>query len=947
MTEEAIFQAALARADAAERAAFLDEACSGKPALRQRVEALLRSHAAADSFLDVPALVRQANADSEPSRTTVPPAGAKADEEPLAFLAPGSEPGSLGRLDHYEVLELVGRGGMGLVFKARDTRLQRIVAIKVLAALAASGTARQRFFREARAAAAVRDEHVVSIHAVSDDSGAVPYLVMELIAGSTLEKRLRERGPLAVKEVLRIGMQAARGLAAAHAQGLIHRDVKPANILLENGVERVKLTDFGLARTADDASLSQSGVIAGTPLYMSPEQARGEPLDGRSDLFSLGSVLYATCTGGSPFQAGNTMAVLKRVCEDVPRPIREVNPDVPDWLAAVVDRLLAKEPAQRFQSAAELAEVLGQRLAQVQQSRLTPAAPPERPAAQAQAAPQVPRKRRRLAVAAVLLGLGVVAASLGIVAYLAWPSTNRERAPDGPREQPDPPGPPVLTVSQKPEGGGRFRTIGDALDNVEPGMTIRVLDDAVYEEYLQISKQHNRVVLEAKGKAAIRRLPEKHQAVWLHGVSDFTLRGFRFPSPPDKGAHAQVYVSGRCPGVVLDRLDMTTGGHACVNLYDVPLSGQDAPLVIQNCTMRGGPHGVLVEGSERGNRDHSLPCGRLVIRNNTLVNCDGAVRLQGEAHQVHVVGNLILDAGWHGIDLVDPLPGTADILIANNTLWRNAIGMIVWDDHKKGKAFLECRNIRFQNNLLLDTRTAADLLFQDHTRSNCSSGQPGDLDKLLKSPQWRFSHNGRQTDPRKAASQFPGRWIPRCPNDHLEKSIEVLSDDPRDRDFLRPPKDSPLARGGAGVTDPALPAYVGAVPPEGAQPWDWDKTWKMLVRQTEVPDVKVGDKAPDQSKLVLFIDDDCSDPAHGAFDAHRDEKGATDSRYEPKVGYVLRLFPSPGIRRATGSVEAQNTSPQRTTRSRSRVRLDRTSSKGQSLGPIGSSKIVASSPLRG
>src|SRR5262249_40367790 len=155
-----------------------------------------------------------------------------------------------------------GHGGTGVVLRARDVKLLRVVAIKVLAApLAASGTARQRFAREARAAAAIRDDHVVAIHAVRDDA-PVPYLVMEFINGCTLEALIRRGGPLEVREVLRIGIQIASGLAAAHKQGLIHRDVKPANILLENGVQRVKLTDFGLARAADDASLTQSGLIA-------------------------------------------------------------------------------------------------------------------------------------------------------------------------------------------------------------------------------------------------------------------------------------------------------------------------------------------------------------------------------------------------------------------------------------------------------------------------------------------------------------------------------------------------------------------------------------------------------------------------------------------------------------------------------------------------------------
>ncbi len=194
----------------------------------------------------------------------------------LDFLEPSDNPNHLGKLGRYEVSAVLGRGGFGVVFKAFDPVLLRVVAIKTLSpALASNASARRRFVREAQASAAVTHEHVVAIHAIEESAGA-PYLVMPYIAGISLQQKLDRDGPLEVSEILRIGMQASFGLAAAHAQGLIHRDVKPANILLENGVQRVKITDFGLARAVDDASMTQSGAIAGTPLYMAPEQARGE-----------------------------------------------------------------------------------------------------------------------------------------------------------------------------------------------------------------------------------------------------------------------------------------------------------------------------------------------------------------------------------------------------------------------------------------------------------------------------------------------------------------------------------------------------------------------------------------------------------------------------------------------------------------------------------------------
>ena len=273
----------------------------------------------------------------------------------------------LGRLGGYDVLEIIGRGGMGVVLKGFDRELKRCVAIKVLAPhLAQSSLAKKRFAREAQAAAAVVHPNVLAIHQVQP-SGRLPFLVMPLVAGESLAQRLTAQGRLELKETLRIGMQAAAGLAAAHEQGLVHRDVKPANILLEKGVERAVLTDFGLARAADDVSMTRWGIIAGTPQYMSPEQARGEPLDGRSDLFSLGCVLYEMATGVSPFRADSTMATLRRLIDDPPPAMASLNPELPPWFIAIVERLLEKDPSRRFGSAKEVSELLEGCLAHLQQ----------------------------------------------------------------------------------------------------------------------------------------------------------------------------------------------------------------------------------------------------------------------------------------------------------------------------------------------------------------------------------------------------------------------------------------------------------------------------------------------------------------------------------------------------------------------------------------------------
>lgn len=296
----------------------------------------------------------------------------KSDSPKLDFLAPTDDPHMLGRFAGYEISGVIGCGGMGIVLKGYDTALSRYAAIKVLSPhYASSGAARQRFAREAQAAAAVVHDNVIAIHGV-DEFNQLPYLVMPYVKGESLQKRIDRTAPLSIAEVLRIASQTAKGLAAAHDQGLVHRDIKPANILLPANVERVIITDFGLARAADDASLTRSGVIAGTPQYMSPEQARGDAIDHRSDLFSLGSMMYAMCTGHPPFRAESPYGILRRITDNEPRSIREINVDVPDWLEGIIQKLLRKNSADRYSTATEVAALLEDCLAHVQQPTLVP-----------------------------------------------------------------------------------------------------------------------------------------------------------------------------------------------------------------------------------------------------------------------------------------------------------------------------------------------------------------------------------------------------------------------------------------------------------------------------------------------------------------------------------------------------------------------------------------------
>jgi len=335
---ETLYQAVLAQPPE-QRAAFLEKACPEDSQLREEVQSLLNQHA--ESFLESSPLTG------------------------LEALGTGE------RLGNFEIVALLGRGGMGEVYRARDVRLKREVALKMLPRVfAASRDRTERFEREARAAAAINHPNICTLYEVGESNGR-PFLVMELLEGETLRERIGQK-PVALEAVLKWGIEIAGGLEAAHARRIIHRDIKPANLFITTH-GHAKILDFGLAKLADlkaDVAgvatepgkqttitgelVTKLGAVAGTPGYMSPEQVRGDKMDGRTDLFSLGVVLYEMATGRMPFQGKTSGALMAAILHETPEPAWHHNPEIPPKLHEIICRAMEKDSALRYQSAADL-----------------------------------------------------------------------------------------------------------------------------------------------------------------------------------------------------------------------------------------------------------------------------------------------------------------------------------------------------------------------------------------------------------------------------------------------------------------------------------------------------------------------------------------------------------------------------------------------------------------
>jgi len=338
---EALLHEALERPQA-ERGAYLRQASGGDEELEREVQSLVAADERAGSFLETPAAEQAAReiAQTELAGQTV---------------------------SHYRILEMLGAGGMGVVYKAFDTRLDRHVALKFLPPhLRQNEELKQRLAEEARSASTLDHPNIVVVHDIGETPNGDLFIAMAFHEGVTLRHKIEaaKPGALPVAEALQIARQVASGLARAHERGILHRDIKPGNIIVDkDGVARI--IDFGLAKSAA-ATATMDGSTKGTPLYMSPEQASGKPLDGRTDLWSLGAVLFEMLAGRAPFPGEEHLAILRAVVHDTPPKLREVRPEVPPEVERIVSRALEKDPAQRYPSGAEMVRDLSAALTAIE-----------------------------------------------------------------------------------------------------------------------------------------------------------------------------------------------------------------------------------------------------------------------------------------------------------------------------------------------------------------------------------------------------------------------------------------------------------------------------------------------------------------------------------------------------------------------------------------------------
>lgn len=781
-----------------------------------------------------PILARGPDVSTPPPDPTLTKPSAGPDPAPLTGAPDPVGPVLAGR---YHLVRSLGEGGMGSVWLARDAELDRDVAVKLLPVeRVSSADTVKRFRREAQALARLSHPNIVQAFDVGEHDGR-PFFVMEHVAGSNLADRLTAGGPLPPTRAADVGHQVALALAYAHAAGLVHRDVKPGNLILAAD-GRVKLLDLGLARFLQDhladGTRTREGAGMGTPDYSAPEQFRdARTADARADVYALGCTLYHLIGGRAPFPGSSLGAKLTAHEFADPTPLEELAPDMPLGLALAVRRMMAKRPADRFQTAPDAADALAPYVAggasTIGDFRKTAAWDGS------QIRSRTVRRRGRWATAAAGLAAGLLIAVLAAaagqragwvrfgdtteVAQGAPPEPPKQVEPTPP--QPDPPkavtpdDPNVLTVSQRPEGGGKYRTIDGALKDVKPRQTVRVLDDGTYSEriLLNVPARHTGVTLEAVRRATLTPPPDS-LALVITNAPGVTVRGFHVSGPSTYLCGA----GGAVAGLVIDDIDFSGSGPVTcgITIESAALTDGEPPIRIRNCRFKGIARGIRVSGVDNDLRS-AIPSARILISDNRFdeVALFG-LTLIGEVRHVHVVGNRFSQCGSVGILIESLLPKADDILVANNTLSDCVSGIRL----TPRTPAVNGTRVRVKGNLIRG-RGLEDVWFADN--GGVLAGVRGDLDGKLLAGAWSFSHNWRESTAGRAGV---GR-VPPSPTDVARDRIDGLDTDTKSPTFLRPAKGSPLATDGAGKDDPTLPRYVGALPPEGEYPWDWDRTWRM------------------------------------------------------------------------------------------------------------------------
>ncbi|QDT54274.1 Serine/threonine-protein kinase PknL [Caulifigura coniformis] len=701
------------------------------------------------------------------------------------------------RLGKYELHGRIGSGGMGVVYKGFDPDLSRMVAIKVLQPhLAQSEVARRRFQREARAAAAISHENVLTIHSV-EEQDQVPFLVMEFVSGMSLKEYILRRGSLPSLEIIRLSAQVANGLAAAHGQGVIHRDIKPGNVMLHDGETRVRLMDFGLARvTHDNSDLTSHDQTVGTPAYMSPEQIHGGPIDARSDLYSLGCVIYCMATGQSPFHGGSYAETVHRILDFKPPRLQQISPLIPPVVSDLVDHLLAKRPEDRFQSAEEVSDILTHLVSVLNQTasgeletaiRREPVARP----GDGSSAKHVRRKDRNRGSRAVV-GAGIALIALVAAALALWWNRGQEKAgpAGGVTISPPATSPPRLAsviVGRGPDA--TCATLAEAVERIASAGVITIQNGGVYEEAISLSGLD---AVTIRGEAGVVLRPaqadaEESSVIAIKDCRDLRIEGLRLESTGKKGR--TLSLQGDLSGIAFDDCEFFHVGEASdlslVNVKALERADQKSVRFHRSRFQRGPGKGYCVSVEARDGTVMAVECEECRFRSK------GSLFYLGlGARKATLRRNLFLEGDTGVLLRFRPWKGSEQIDISNNTF----LGVrywLSWMDSTVGPgAASGGMGARLANNLILGgTRTL---------------GPDAQWETMLAT--WTIQSNyWEQDEGTTSTADRGGRLAMMFPSFDIPNRTDESAGS-----FLRPADGSLLGSQGAGGD---LPTFIGAVEP--------------------------------------------------------------------------------------------------------------------------------------